>query len=1115
MLTPTEFVNHGMNVMTTGQLNVSRFVASGPSANEVDIGTMLYYGHVAKGLPLRNGTDVSSAYQQPSMPDVIERDYTLTAPADIFIPGYQCVEVNTTNRFGDLNDDGSFELNLDVAPCPAALKDAPLNTTLMSTNLTIWTMPRKTRGPEGSAFLHLDYYQFPCPEFLGIGSSPQVLMGERTVRGSDPSIESTAFYVVSKLSLNSSDCRIKNYGIGDGMDCDITAKLSSVTTVACTANFAAKQIELSLRKAQRDSVRPFLLDTSHELSATDLSVQGFNNSLLQSVIPWLSEAAAGLSVIDYDMNSVDLYQPTYRVANNDTPIMLKRSGVEDGRDWHNLFEFFMNPIDAGGYASTINGTLLRHGVEETMNGILAQWGALELFSNNTATVVASASYSEDRLHIKPLSYWFMVACLLIMALLSIILTFNLPSPRLRSSPASMAGFTTLLAEDKHLQTTLNASIPQQKISVTADASKWYRPLSVQRPVIMLTLITPVMLVGVLGGLQHLSDSAHGIVQIDKSKPPLYLEGWTHYLPTVVMIGVAAAYDCLGFNVCLFSTFAKLKSGARSADTIDHDLSIQMKVRALVTSCSMYQNGAALSILAGLLGSTLTIVVSGLYSINTMPIELNMPYRFQSVINPMKSNGSGSVGREAATTLALIDQFNLSFPSWTNDQLVLPVMVAAPKLMTDEDRVMSLFMPNRDDPNITNSLLDIEIPAYRPYLDCTTLPVEHVAARLVTPLTSDGYAKVNITALPVLSEDCLRESNPLVDLGVARYTWEGARVHEIDNDGRLVAGYFSELSFSNGTMSEFWTPNYFACPSLAFMVASFDKFHALNASGSPSLDETLSRDTITVLQCTQKIEILLAEVQLRLPDFVIDKAKAPVLLDRALNNSFFHDNFISNFKGFGIHIRETFNTSYNLPTAPPSASKSFDSFMQGVLYGSEPHVVRDFIGSDPNTIDRFRNAVNRMYARYTAQFLNAYSREDYEIGSDRVSGKITSWNTYRLVQHRGPKTALQVLLSVMVFCAALAYRLVDMRRTLLREPCSIAGKASLIMGSRLLKQVKEDLDKEGEGVERCSPRRSLFEGYVLKLTWWEDREERDRIGQMIHGEDDGLDARWGIDVVQDF
>lgn len=361
MLTPTDIVNHGMNVMITGHLDVSRLVASGPSANEVDIGTMLYYGHVDKGLSLHNGTDVASAYQQPSVPDVIERHYTLTAPADVFIPGYQCVEVNTTNRFGDLNDDASVELDLDVAPCPAALKNAPLNTMLVSINLTIWTMPRKTRGPEEFEFLHLDYYQFPCPEFLGTGSSPQTLMSERTVRGANPSIESTAFYIVSKLSLDSSDCKDKINGIG--IDCDITAKLSNVTTVACDANFAAEQIELSLRKAQKDSVRPFLLDTSHELSLTDVSLQGFNNSLLQSVIPWLSEAAAGLSVTDYDINSIDLYQPTYRIANDDSSIMLERLKAENGRDWHNLFEFSMHPTNADGYASAINGTLLRNGVE--------------------------------------------------------------------------------------------------------------------------------------------------------------------------------------------------------------------------------------------------------------------------------------------------------------------------------------------------------------------------------------------------------------------------------------------------------------------------------------------------------------------------------------------------------------------------------------------------------------------------------------------------------------------------------------------------------------------------------------------------------------------------------
>lgn len=157
----------------------------------------------------------------------------------------------------------------------------------------------------------------------------------------------------------------------------------------------------------------------------------------------------------------------------------------------------------------------------------------------------------------------------------------------------------------------------------------------------------------------------------------------------------------------------------------------------------------------------------------------------------------------------------------------------------------------------------------------------------------------------------------------------------------------------------------------------------------------------------------------------------------------------------------------------------------------------------------------MYARYTAQFLNAYSREDHESGLDRVGGKITSWNTYRLVQNKGPKIALQVLLSVMVLCAALAYRLVDMRRTLLCEPCLIVGKASLVTGSRFLEQVEEDLDREGEGVGRGSRRHSQFESYVLKLIWYADREERDRIGQVIHGKDDGLDTSWGIDIVQGF
>ena len=1109
MLAPTSIVNHDIRVPISGALDVSNFVNSGASVNEIKIGSMLYFGHVDKGLPLRNGTDLSFAFQQPAVPDVIERDYTLTTPADIFKPQYQCMPVNTTERFGTLNEEGSFDLNLDVVPCPGAHREDPRNLTLSSTNLTIWTIPRSTRGPESSGYLHFDYYQFPCPEFLGNGSSPLVSMGERIVRGTDPSIESTAFYIVSEISFKSNNCRNSTTTI----ECDLTASLSNVTAVACTASFAASQIELGLRKAQKDSVRPFLLDTSHELSAKELPAQGFNNSLLQSIVPLLSEAAADLPESGYGTTQFDLYEPTYRVA-SDLSSLKARSDLGTGRDWHNLFEFFMKSVKAGDYQAAVNDAKLRDGAEATMNGILAQWAAQELFSSEATTTLARGSYTQDKLHIKVLSLWIMIACFILMAVLSLVLGFSLPSPDLVRSPASITGFTILLAEDKHLQTMLETSMPQQKVSVTTDPSKWYRPFSAQKQVIFFTLIMPVTLFVVLEVLQHLSDSAHGITQIDKSKPPLYLEGWTHYLPTVIMISVAIAYECLDFNVCMFSIFAKLKHESRSTDTVNRDLSIPIKFRSLVTACLTKQVGAALSILAGLLASVLTIAVSGLYSIDTMPVKFKMPYKIETYIDVTAINAANVIGNEPAMTLSLVDQFNLSFPSWTNDELVLPAMVAAQQLMTDEDRVMAVFMPKQDAANMTDALLDIQTPVYHPYLDCTTLPAQNIVAKLNRSPSRDGVLEVNITAVPVLSEDCLIQDSRNGSLSVARFSWKNVQASDIDGGGQMVASYLSELQYSNinDTISELWTTNYHACPSLAFMVASFDMDAVEAASDVDGLDATLATDRITVLQCTQKIENVLADVQVHLPDFVIDKFQPPVILDQSVDQE--------DYSGFGIHLQEAFKTSYHVPTTPTNATMSFDNFMQGVLYGSDPHDIRDFIGSDQYAVDSFRNATNRMYARYTAQFLNAYCRvSDVSVGySDasfhKIHGNVTTWNTYRLVQHRGPKIALQILLGTMVLCAALAYRLVDMRRTLLREPCSIAGKASLVMGSRMLKLLEEDLRGRGAGMGERMQDCGLSEGYMLKLGWWEDKEERDRIGTAVHGEDDGLDARWGIDLVEE-
>lgn len=113
--------------------------------------------------------------------------------------------------------------------------------------------------------------------------------------------------------------------------------------------------------------------------------------------------------------------------------------------------------------------------------------------------------------------------------------------------------------------------------------------------------------------------------------------------------------------------------------------------------------------------------------------------------------------------------------------------------------------------------------------------------------------------------------------------------------------------------------------------------------------------------------------------------------------------------------------------------------------------------------RLINATIKLYSRYMAQVMSLKMRESLN-SSTHASRQIQAVlysKKLRLVQNSGPKIALPVILAIMFICGALSWMTMRLSDLLPHDPCSIAGIATLLSGSRLWEEHNRDraLDKE--------------------------------------------------------
>jgi hypothetical protein len=252
--------------------------------------------------------------------------------------------------------------------------------------------------------------------------------------------------------------------------------------------------------------------------------------------------------------------------------------------------------------------------------------------------------------------------------------------------------------------------------------------------------------------------------------------------------------------------------------------------------------------------------------------------------------------------------------------------------------------------------------------------------------------------------------------------------------------------------------------------------------------------LTVLYCFQNIHQLQAQVTLELSDLSISNSFPPAvnesstqLITTAQNGNGTQSPL---FELYANYLLTTLSPPSDIEPIPPppgeTGPNNLDNFTIALVQGEDGVPIDQLVGDENQ--QAFISAVQNLHSKYMAQAISLNWRTTNSSASQplqQFQASVTSTDRLRLQQNLGPKIALQVMLGIMVVCALASFILLDTRNVLPYNPCTIAGTASLVVGSKMCSR-----DMIPEGAEWMSDNElqmlDVFKrSNVFSLGWWQD------------------------------
>ena len=656
--------------------------------------------------------------------------------------------------------------------------------------------------------------------------------------------------------------------------------------------------------------------------------------------------------------------------------------------------------------------------------------------------------------------------------------------------------------------------------------QWWHPFSASWTIYAFVFFLPLVLVAVLEGTYQYSKSHQGIVSLSNVRSTGY--AWS-YIPALVILALRLCFESLIFAASLFQPFSLVRKGtARTQDLFRNPVGSASLVNIWTALQDRQFALLAISIVS-VLAPALSIAVAGLFSPKPFQkttmgfvhpadtFDLASPPTISTLhLTGASGRLSGvDVGNAASLySMGLLENVSTSYPSWMWDNL------AFPKLEIDTAGAIQ-------NASAIESLM-VTLPAIRANMNCSA--IQNATARTFNGSFNsagdsvDAGIAVTIPApggcSPLACPYGLQpESNTLCVVDNFTNQWIYALNLYLTED--TVFGQWANPANGLGLYLNKTTP-YGCGTSLAWF-------------GNMKNSEV---QNITVLQCAPYLETVDVAVDLLMPDFKISPSNPPrpfedsakptggylpssddgsddawsslTASDDGVQVSFGNGHSYDEFFGqivLNTHMGETDPSELlglaNVDNLREKMNKLYGlwianelNFMSRVdLPAAASQPVRHAIKRD-ETITRVETTLVRtVYVNSTASptsYVSVPTAQPLVPQSSRSFGANFTLTETRLVQSSVSTRVLEGLLAVTWLLSVITMLSVKTRKVLPRNPCSIAGMASLLVGSDMLTLIPR---RSEWADDKTLLKHGLFEGYFFGLGWWGDGKTR----------------RWGIDV----
>ncbi|KAB8259372.1 hypothetical protein BDV32DRAFT_59412 [Aspergillus pseudonomiae] len=570
---------------------------------------------------------------------------------------------------------------------------------------------------------------------------------------------------------------------------------------------------------------------------------------------------------------------------------------------------------------------------------------------------------------------------------------------------------------------------------------WWKPLAMSLGWRILTLAVPLLVIVGLETTYQISQKQNGLADITSDG---YIRYTWVYIPAFIMLLIQALFECNHFSTQVIQPYLELRAGGLTAQEslMDNYLS-KLTMHALWSALVKRKYAIFITALTMVLAPCLTIAASGLYSTEAASyvraVSILRNDSFNSTVDPQAYH-SGKKG--IGLTGALVVGANLSYPDWTYDEVVLPALNQSTLTDVKED---SMYKPTNQS-STTDSVFELTYPALRAGLNCTVLQPSQF-------LKTTSYLGGSIMAYLSLGGEC----------------WTGST--KVDNES-AITHYTMTLPMNTTT----YNGTAFGTLQVTDMINEKPECPKMvGLYGVVNHPNSTKTDGIRGFSCFPYVDEVDVDTRFTVPGYKIQSVKPDE----------------SSSRRFADSLASQLDFDAYLPTSGKITEyEGLDNVFLAMIQDQKTLTVTDVEQADrePAVI----NATQHLYRVLMAQSMNGNSRLPLE-KETRYQGTVVDPTRVRLKQSAVSTRILEGFLAAMALCIMVAFYLVRRREVIPVNPCSIAGAATLLAGSEMLKP-----DVIPPGSEWCDDaelvKRGVFSGLMFGLGWWEGKRFAIDIGR---------------------